>query len=163
MFGLDEAIADLGAGGGVVALWRWHSEGFHAHEHRHGSEIHVHLHTHPDRQASHAHGHGRPADVRSVRGSYAVGLLHGIGGLAGIGILLLASIPDNATAFVALALFAIFTAGSMGIASSLFGRALAGQRVRSRMRAAAPALGTLNLAFGGWYALGALGVLPYVF
>jgi len=161
--GAETLVGVLIMGLALRLLWRWHKEGFHAHEHRHDGEVHVHLHTHPDRRSSHEHGHGRPADVRSTRGSYAIGLLHGVGGSAGIGILLLAAIPDNATAFVALALFALFTAISMGVASSLFGRALAGQRIRSRMRTATPALGTFNLAFGAWYALGALGVLPYVF
>lgn len=144
---------------------RWRREGFHTHEHRHAGAQHVHLHVHPDRTADHDHGHGHgcPADTRSVRGSYAVGLVHGVGGSAGIGLLLLAAIPDGVTGLVALVLFAAFTAVSMCAASTLFGRALAGQRVRSRLRVAIPAMGAFNLAFGAWYALGALGAVPYVF
>ncbi|MEJ7785595.1 MAG: hypothetical protein WKF96_12390 [Solirubrobacteraceae bacterium] len=147
----------------IRLLWRWRQDGFHAHEHHHDDEVHVHLHAHPNRRADHGHHRGRPADDRSARDSYAIGLLHGVGGSAGIGVLLLAAIPDDAMAFLALALFATFTAISMSVASSLFGRALAGQRVRSRMRTATPVLGTANFAFGAWYALGALGALPYVF
>ena len=62
----------------------------------------------------------------------------------------------------ALLLFATFTAASMGFASSAFGRMLAGAGLRSRVSALTPALGVVNLAFGAWYALGALGALPYV-
>ncbi len=69
-----------------------------------------------------------------MRGSYAIGLVHGVGGSGGIGLLLLAAIPDDGTGLLALGLFALFTALSMRLASTLFGRALAGQRVRSRLR-----------------------------
>lgn len=141
---------------------RWRREGFHAHEHQHAGARHVHLHVHPDRTADHDHGHGRPADARSVRGSYAIGLVHGVGGSAGVGLLLLAAIPDDGTGLLALGLFALFTALSMCLASTLFGRALAGQRVRSRLRVVTPAMGACNFAFGAWYALGALGVVPYL-
>ena len=101
-------------------------------------------------------------DPRSTQRSFGVGLLHGIGGSAGIGVLLLAAIPDHGVAIGALLLFATFTAMSMGFASSAFGRALAGANLRARVSALTPALGVFNLAFGAWYALGALGALPYV-
>jgi hypothetical protein len=40
---------------------------------------------------------------------------------------------------------------------------LGSARVRRSFARLAPALGGLSLAFGIWYALGAQGVLPYVF
>ncbi len=110
------------------------------------------------------HGHhSATGDLRTARGAYGIGLVHGIGGTAGIGVLLLAAIPDQGVGIVALLLFAAFTAVSMAIASSLFGRALTGRQAKRRTGRATPALGLFNLGFGAWYALGALGAVPYVF
>ncbi len=108
-----------------------------------------------------AHEH-RGGDVRSARGAFGIGLVHGVGGSAGIGVLLVAAIPDHGVGIAALLLFAAFTAVAMGLASTLFGRALAGH-LSSRRSAVTPALGTFNFAFGAWYALGALDAVPYVF
>jgi cytochrome c biogenesis protein CcdA len=108
--------------------------------------------------AAHRHSHGR-----TPLQAYAIGLVHGIGGSAGVGVLLLAAIPNHAEAVLALALFATFTAVSMALASSTFGYALTQPRVLQRFATVAPALGTLSLAFGVWYALGALNAVPYVF
>ena len=66
-------------------------------------------------------------------------------------------------AVIAVALFATFTAVSMALASSTFGYALTQPRVLRRFATVAPALGTLSLAFGVWYVLGAQDVVPYVF
>jgi high-affinity nickel permease len=106
----------------------------------------------------HAHGKGR-----TPWQAYAIGLVHGMGGSAGVGVLLLAAIPDRAEAIVALALFAAFTAISMAIASSTFGYALSREPVLRRFARLAPALGALSLVFGVWYSLGALNAVPYVF
>lgn len=110
------------------------------------------------------HPHPQAADCgRSTRSSYGIGLLHGVGGSAGIGVLLLAAIPNHTLGLTALVLFAVFTAVSMAVASSVFGRVLAGRRARSRGGVFTPALGMFNFTFGAWYALGALGAVPYVF
>src|SRR3954451_21783476 len=106
----------------------------------------------------HTYSHGR-----SPRQAYAIGLVHGMGGSAGVGVLLLAAIPNHAEAIAALALFAIFTAVSMALASSTFGYALTRGPVLHRFATLAPALGALSLAFGLWYSLGALNAVPYVF
>jgi cytochrome c biogenesis protein CcdA len=106
----------------------------------------------------HRHGTGR-----TPLQAYAIGLVHGMGGSAGVGVLLLAAIPDRAEAIVALALFAAFTAVSMAIASSTFGYALSREPVLRRFARIAPALGALSLVFGIWYSLGALNAVPYVF
>jgi len=106
----------------------------------------------------HRHAHGR-----TPLQAYGVGLVHGMGGSAGVGVLLLAAIPNHVEAILALALFATFTAVSMAIASSTFGYALTRPPVLRRFATIAPALGTLSLAFGVWYSLGALNAVPYVF
>lgn len=146
----------------VRLLVRWRRGRFHAHDHRHGDRRHTHLHAHPAPDGE-SHRHGHPQPLRTLRGSFGVGLLHGIGGSAGIGVLLLAAIPDHTIGITALLLFAVFTAASMGVSSWLLGRTLAGRTAQRRIGLAAPALGMFNFAFGAWYALGALGTVPYVF
>ena len=118
-----------------------------------------------------AASHGRPASctishpvrARSRRQAYGIGLVHGAGGSAGVGVLLLAAIPGHLEALVALALFALCTAVSMAAASTTFGFVLSREAVAQRWVAVAPALGVLSLAFGVWYALGAVQAVPYVF
>src|SRR3954467_10421303 len=107
------------------------------------------------------HRHGTPA--RTPRQAYAIGLVHGMGGSAGVGVLLLAAIPDRAEAAVALAVFAAFTAVSMALASSTFGYALTRPAVLRRFATVAPLMGALSLTFGVWYSLGALNAVPYLF
>jgi hypothetical protein len=106
----------------------------------------------------HVHARGR-TPVQA----YGIGLVHGMGGSAGVGVLLLAAIPDHVEAIAALALFAFFTAVSMAIASSTFGYALTRAAVMRRFATLAPALGAFSLLFGVWYALGAAGAVTYVF
>jgi hypothetical protein len=106
----------------------------------------------------HRHSHGRTPIQ-----AYGIGLIHGMGGSAGVGVLLLAAIPDRAEAVVALGLFAAFTAVSMALASSTFGYALSRPPVLRRFATMAPALGALSLVFGIWYSLGATGAVPYGF
>jgi hypothetical protein len=94
---------------------------------------------------------------------YGIGLIHGMGGSAGVGLLLLAAIPSHVEGLVALVVFAFFTAVSMAIASTGFGLVLSRGPVLRRFAKLAPALGVLSLAFGAWYALGALQAVPYFF
>ena len=57
--------------------------------------------------------------------AYGIGLVHGMGGSAGVGVLLLAGIPDHGEAIAALVLFALAAAASMAALSSGFGYASA--------------------------------------
>lgn len=146
-------------------LMRWRSGYFHVHEHEHGELVHVHAHLHA-RAAQHtpsAHGHEHPRPMRSPSGAYGIGLVHGVGGSAGVGILLLAAIPSRVEALAALLVFAVFTAVSMTIASIYLGSALSGDRARRRHGEIAPVLGVSGVLFGCWYALGAVQVVPYMF
>jgi hypothetical protein len=97
--------------------------------------------------------------VRKPAQAFAIGLVHGTGGSAGVGVLLLASIHSHEVAVAALAVFALCTALSMTLLSTGFGRALGAVSLHRL----APAFGLLSLAFGAWYALGALDVAPYFF
>jgi len=98
---------------------------------------------------------GRAARTRSQLGAYGIGLLHGMGGSAGIGVLLLASIHDHALAVAALALFAACSALSMATLSTGFGLTLVSVGARRPFAHAAPTLAVASFAFGAWYALGA--------
>jgi high-affinity nickel permease len=158
-------VAETIIGGLIVglAVWllvRWRRGVFHPHVHEHDSDRHVHVHTHaPGR----AHPHRSPIRTRSPLTAYAIGVVHGMGGSAGVGILLLASIQNHALAVAALAVFAVFTAVSMGLVSMCLGRTLSTSAVRRSFNRLAPVLGAVSLAFGVWYALGALSLAPYYF
>jgi high-affinity nickel permease len=99
---------------------------------------------------------------RSGWQAYGIGLVHGMGGTAGVGLLLLATIRSHALAVVALMLFAICTAVSMAILSTGWGLALGSAPVQRSFHRVAPVLAVATMAFGVWYALGAQGVLPYM-
>jgi high-affinity nickel permease len=105
------------------------------------------------------HSHRR---TRSSWQAYGIGLVHGMGGTAGIGLLLLATIRSHAVAVIALGFFAICTAISMSVLSTAWGLALGSAPVRRSFHRVAPALGVVTMAFGVWYALGAQGLVPYM-
>jgi high-affinity nickel permease len=122
----------------LLLLLRWH-RGIYRHSARH---------THATRTGLQAFG---------------IGLVHGMGGTAGVGLLLLATIQSRALAVAALAVFASCTTLSMTALSTGFGLALASAPARRSFHVLAPALGSVSLAFGVWYTLGAQGLVPYVF
>lgn len=145
----------------VRLLLRWRRGLFHAHAHVHDDgEPHRHVHSHR-RDASHEHSHAVP--LRTPLSSYGVGLIHGVGGSGGLTLLLLSTISDKTEAAGALLVFAAGTAISMALLSTAFGLAIAGGPVARNFERVAPVLGVLSMAFGAWYALGALGVIVYPF
>ena len=148
----ETAIGFLIAGLAVWLLVRWRRGAFHAHAHAHADRSHAHLHSHTTEPHEHVRG-------RTPLGAFAVGLLHGIGGSAGVGILLVSTIDGTALAIGALGILAAFTAVSMTLLTTGFGLTLA----RGSIGQLAPALGAASLAFGLWYALGAQNLLPYYF
>lgn len=142
----------------ALALWlllRWRRGLFHVHVHAHES-LHAHGHVHGDGPHPHL---VRPA--RSPLQAFGIGLVHGMGGSAGVGVLLLASIHDHLVAVAALALFAACTALSMTVLSTGFGLTLGRGRLGDLLPRVAPLLGAASLVFGLWYALGALNLAPY--
>jgi len=112
---------------------------------------------------AHDHTHLRVPPRRTPWQAFAIGLVHGVGGSGGVGVLLLAAIPSHAVALLALALFAACTAISMAVLSTGFGYVLARPRMQRSFTRLVPAFGAFGLAFGTWYALGALTLVPYVF
>jgi len=105
------------------------------------------------------HRHG----VRTPIGAFGIGLVHGMGGSAGVGVLLLAAIPDQTVAIAALLVLAVFTAVSMTLVTSGFGATLTIPSVARSVSGVAPALGVASLAFGVWYAAAAWSLAPYPF
>jgi hypothetical protein len=130
----------------VRLLIRWRSGYFHAHAHAHGRADHDHRHP-----------------VRTPLGAFGIGLVHGLGGSAGVGVLLLATIPSRPLAVTSLVVLALFTAVSMTMLTTGFGRALVSVRAQRGVATLAPALGVASLAFGLWYAAAAWSLAPYPF
>jgi hypothetical protein len=141
----ETSVGVLIIGLAVWLLVRWRRGAFHVQVHSHGhGEVH-------------AHG------ARSPLQAYGIGLVHGTGGSAGVGVLLLGSIHDHVLALGALAIFAFFTAVSMALLSTGFGRVLGSARLRASFQRLAPGMALLSLAFGAWYAMSALDLAPYFF
>jgi high-affinity nickel permease len=139
--GAETAVAALIVFLAVRLLVRW----------RHGSS---------GRVDGDSHDHRHP--VRSSHGAFGIGLVHGMGGSAGVGVLLLAAIPSRELAIAALLVLAVFTAVSMTLVTTGYGAVLGARGARGAI-AAAPALGVASLAFGLWYAAAAWSLAPYPF
>ena len=142
--GAETAVAALIVFLALRLLVRW----------RHGY-FDLHAHPHPDRGHRHA--------VRTPAGALGVGLVHGMGGSAGVGVLLLAAIPSETVAVASLLLLALFTAVSMTIVTAGFGLTLSRKPVAAASATLVPVLGALSLAFGLWYAAAAWALAPYPF
>lgn len=142
--GAESAVAALIVFLGLRLLVRW----------RHGY-FDLHAHSHPDQTHRHR--------VRTPLGALGIGLVHGIGGSAGVGILLLAAIPSETVAVASLVLLAVFTAVSMSLVTVGFGLTLSARPVASAANAVVPVLGVGSLAFGLWYAAAAWSLASYPF
>ena len=109
------------------------------------------------------HAHPQAHCARTRRGAFAIGLVHGVGGSAGVGVLVLASVRSTGLAVISLVLLAVFTAVSMSIVSSGFGSMLVSRPARAELAVVAPVLGGASLAFGACYATAAWSLAPYPF
>jgi hypothetical protein len=167
---LPEALqraAELGvglviAGLALRLLVRWRRGCFHTHAHVHGGVVPAlpHAHelpagaAHAARPDLHRHGHTE-AIGRSPLAAFGIGLVHGTGGSAAVGVLLVGAVSDTVPGVAALALFAAATAVSMALLSTGVGLALARGVIGRRLETFVPVMGTASLVFGAWYALGA--------
>lgn len=145
---LEFAVGVVIAALAVRLLLRWRRGYFHMHVHSHGDVQHAHPHMHEGSHTSdHTHSHGT---------SFGIGLLHGAGGSAGVGVLLVAAMPGAGQRVAALLIFALGTALSMAAVSAAFGYALGRGPLLSTFERLAPVLGTCSLFFGVWYGLNVL-------
>ena len=142
----------------VRLLVRWRQRMFHVHPHEHRGGRHSHVHAHAE-ERGHAHRHR----TRTPLGAFAIGLVHGMGGSAGVSVLLLAGVQSTVLAVASLVLLAVFTAVSMCLLSTVFGLTLVSRPLRSSFNGVAPVLGVSSLAFGIWYATAAWTLAPYPF
>ena len=141
-------------------LLRWRRGYFHSHAHQHGEIRHTHPHVHEHaRHAAHpkSHPHGHAASLgRTPTAAFGIGLMHGLGGSATVGILLMASVADRVNAVAGLLLFAAATTGSMALVSAVVGYGLVRGPIAPRLERIIPPLGAASFAFGVWYAIQAL-------
>ena len=144
----------------IRLLVRWRRGYFHAHPHAHHGVLHAHPHLHEHARTAahpdtHLHCHAE-ALGRSPLAAFGIGAVHGIGGSAGAGILLVSAAPTATGGVLALVLFAIGTAVSMTLITSAFGALLTRSPAAAKLHWMIPALGVLSLSFGVWYGMDAL-------
>jgi hypothetical protein len=105
---LELGVAVMLVGLGANLLWTlWRGGGIHVHGHAHGGREHVHFHVHGTTDGE-ADPH--PHAVRAARRPFAVGVVHGLAGSAGLMLAILATIPSSS---LALAYVGVFGAGSI--------------------------------------------------
>ncbi len=142
--GAESAVAALIVFLALRLLVRWRHDRLSRHVHRPG-------------EAEHRH----PA--RTPWAAFGIGLVHGMGGSAGVGVLLIAAIPSETQAVLALLVLAAFTAVSMTLVTTGFGATLALRPVATSLSAAVPVLAVSSLAFGAWYGAAVWSLAPYPF
>ena len=147
--GAETAVALVIVYLAIRMLVRWRHGVFHMHAHDHDGERHTHGHA---ARTGHAHR------TRTPLGAFAIGLVHGMGGSAGVGVLIVASVESAWLSVLALTLLAAFTIVSTG-----FGLTLVSRPVRAAFGGIAPTLALASLSFGVWYGTAAWGVAPYPF
>ncbi len=140
-------------------LLRWRRGHYHTHAHDHGGVLHAHPHVHegahPEHSTAHAHEHAERLG-RSPVAAFGIGMVHGLGGSAGAGILVVGAASSRLPGVAALLLFAGGTAASMALVSAVFGHALSRPPVARRVTSLGPLLALVSLVFGAWYALTAV-------
>lgn len=138
-------------------LLRWRRGYFHSHQHRHGEIRHTHPHVHehaPSTAHPKSHPHGHAAALgRTPAAAFGIGLVHGLGGSATVGILLMASVADSVNAVAGLLVFAAATAFSMALVSAAVGYGLVRGPIAPHLERIVPPLGAASFVFGVWYAL----------
>jgi hypothetical protein len=162
--GAEVAIGLVIIGLAIRLFIRWRQGYLHSHPHSHNGIEHSHPHVHEGNRTGHdgsGHTHTHPEGLgRTPLAAFGVGLMHGLGGSAGVGILVVGATASQSEGTIALMLFAGGTAVSMALVSSTVGYALARGPVARRITSVVPILALASLMFGVWYALEAMGGLP---
>ena len=134
-------------------IFKWARGDYRAGRHPHSAASDVgaidgHRHLRADATpASHRH---RP--VRTPHQAFAIGFLHGLAGTGAVVVLLLAALPTQLEAALALAVFAPMTIVSMAACTTAFAWVLTRPVIEPVYRTVLiPALGAFGLMFGMWY------------
>jgi high-affinity nickel permease len=126
-------------------IFKWIRGDFRAsaHEHADGHERRRHL-----RRGGGEHGH-----VRSPAQALGIGALHGLAGTGAVVLLLIATLPSQLEAALALAVFAPMSIVSMAACTAAFAWVLTRPIVEPVYRTVLiPGLGVFGVMFGLWYA-----------
>jgi ABC-type nickel/cobalt efflux system permease component RcnA len=152
-----EQGAEIGVGIVIIALaarvsWKWLRGDYRAGGHRHDEPSDAAAqdhHRHLRRGVAGEHVH---VTVRSPHQAFAIGLLHGLAGTGAIVVLMIAALPSQLEAAVALAVFAPMSILSMAGITSAFAWILTRPAIEPVYRGVLiPALGAFGLVFGLWY------------
>jgi hypothetical protein len=91
--------------------------------------------------------------VRTPRQAVGIGVLHGLAGTGAVVVLLLAALPSQLEASLALAVFAPMSIVSMALCTTAFAWLLTRPVIDPLYRTVLiPALGLFGITFGLWYA-----------
>jgi ABC-type nickel/cobalt efflux system permease component RcnA len=139
----------------VLALrvvWKWLRGDYRAgrHAHSRGAERGVtEPHRHLRSGESAVHGH---VTVRGPRQAFMIGLLHGLAGTGAVVVLLLAALPSQLTAGLALGVFAPMSIVSMAACTTAFAYILTRPAIEPLYRSVLiPVFGLFGVMFGLWY------------
>jgi high-affinity nickel permease len=129
-------------------IYKWARGDFraqsHAHEQGHARRRHLRDGTNPQ----HAH-----VKVRSRGQALAIGLLHGLAGTGAVVVLLIAALPSQLEAALALGVFAPMSVASMAACTAAFAWVLTRPVIEPLYRSVLiPGLGAFGVMFGLWYA-----------
>jgi ABC-type nickel/cobalt efflux system permease component RcnA len=156
------AAAEVAVGVLIIALAgrllvRRRDGTLHVHAHTHGTvrHAHPHAHAHGDHEPPHDHPHAE-ALGRTPPAAFGIGLVHGLGGSAGVSIVVVAGAARGGAAAAALALLAAGAAISMAVVSAAFGRGVTLPRDTGLFERLVPYYGVGAMAFGAWYVVAAL-------
>jgi high-affinity nickel permease len=129
-------------------IYKWARGDYRANAHAHES---AHAHSrHLRRGSSEPHGHVK---VRSRGQAMAIGLLHGLAGTGAVVVLLIAALPTQFEAALALAVFAPMSVISMAACTAAFAWVLTRPVIEPLYRSVLiPGFGMFGVMFGLWYA-----------
>ncbi len=120
---------------GVHTIRRCFAGHYHFHLHQHGSRAHAHLHFHARGSLGHEHasraGVSPGRDTGRGAGPLLVGMAHGLGGTAGLTLLVLTAIPSRMLGLLYLLVFGLGALTGMAAFSALVSVPLA--RATSRL------------------------------
>lgn len=151
---LEFAVGVMIAALAVRVLWALIALRVDHRRHRHHDGT---VHAHP---RAHAVG-GHTRHVRSSRGAFLVGLVHGAGGSAGVVALLLTRVADPRLAIPALVVVSVFSAVAMATFAWGMCRVLDHSERRIDAWRLSFVAGAASLVFGLWYAAAAFETVPY--